>query len=96
MYVHKRCVPEGAELDLERVAHGYCGVCDKRATIWHVKGTKDSYKTKRQGVTFWVVAGAVEAYPVPKMTKEEMEAELQAAKKADIARLEAELEALRK
>ena len=79
MYVDKRCVPEGAELDSEKVAHGYCGVCGRRGTIWLVRGTEDSYKTKRQGVTFWVVAGAVEAHPVPKMTKEELEVELEAA-----------------
>ena len=56
MYVHKGCVPEGAEQDLEKVAHGYCGVCGKRATIWHVKGTEDSYKTKIQGVTKTITA----------------------------------------
>ena len=56
MYVHKRCVPEGAELDLDRVAHGYCGVCGRRGTIWLLVGTEDSYKTKRQGVTYTVTA----------------------------------------
>ena len=56
MYVHKRCVPEGAEQDLEKVAHGYCGECGKRGTIWHVKGTEDSYKTKIQGVTKTITA----------------------------------------
>ena len=57
MYVHKRCVPEGAEQDLEKVAHGYCGVCGKRGTIWLVKGTEDSYKTKKQGVTYTIIEG---------------------------------------
>ena len=54
MYVHKRCVPEGAEQDLEKQAHGYCGVCNRQGTIFHVVGTEDSYKTKRQGVTYVV------------------------------------------
>ena len=54
MYVHKRCVPEGAEQDLEKQAHGYCGVCDRQGTIFHVVGTEDSYRTKRQGVTYVV------------------------------------------
>jgi len=56
MYVHRRCKPSKAELDLERKAHGYCGICGNQGTIWLVRGTKDSYRTKRQGVTKTVTA----------------------------------------
>ena len=56
MYVHKRCVPEGAEQDLEKQAHGYCGVCGRQGAIFHVVGTEDSYRTKIQGVTKTITA----------------------------------------
>lgn len=56
MYVHRRCKPSEAALNLDRTTHGYCGICGNQGTIYLVKGTEDSYRHKRQGVTYTVTA----------------------------------------
>lgn len=75
MYVHKRCKPSKAELDKEKTVHGYCEICHNQGTIYLVKGTEDSYRHKRQGVTYVVTSelgmtDLVEMPPEPELTEE--------------------------
>ena len=56
MYVHKRCVRSSEQLVFLKTGHGYCELCGNQGTIYLVRGTEDSYRTKIQGVTSWVTA----------------------------------------
>ena len=51
MYIHGKCRPDEMDLDYDKVAFGYCGLCGIQGTIYHVKGSDDYYKAKKGGVT---------------------------------------------
>ena len=75
MYVHKKCALKEHELDFEKKAGGFCGVCGQEGTIYHVKGTEDYYEQVIAGVLYRVRDGESEntREAVRKRLKAEME-----------------------
>ena len=57
MYVHKKCAPAGAELELEKKVGGFCAVCGMQASVYHVKGQPDYYEYVLAGVLYKVLDG---------------------------------------
>ena len=52
MYVHKKCAPSGAELDMDKRVGGFCAFCNQEGTVYHVVGTPDYYESIVAGVLY--------------------------------------------
>ena len=57
MYVHKKCAPSGADLDMEKRVGGFCAICNQSGTIYHVKDTADYYEQIVDSVLYKIVDG---------------------------------------
>ena len=81
MYCHRNCALEGQELDFEKKAGGYCGICGIEGTIYHIRGTEDYYEQEIAGVLYRVRDGESENTREAVRKRLKAEAELSRARK---------------
>jgi hypothetical protein len=84
MYVHKKCAPSGAVLDMEKRVGGFCGFCNQQGTVYHVEGQPDYYEHVLAGVLYKVLDGT--QYNTREAVRERfrrLNAEAKARRKAD-------------